>query len=200
MDGNITNRIRNVKRIGGNIMGDICGDNRFEIISKAKEDILKRTNISSSEDEMKVLDNFLFRCWQMGWLDMYNEKNKQVMTREDIEQINVVMPYCFESDREEQWFKVGLQYGLDAADTDPDTTSLWHDASEIPQEKNKNITYQTNYHSMYNVHIDFIPTCLRSCKITSRSWDEFVKEVNMRRWAYVNDLLPKGGEKRMTMD
>lgn len=53
-------------------MGNTCGDNRFEIISKAKEDILKSTNISSSEDEMKVIDNFLFRCWQMGWLDGYN--------------------------------------------------------------------------------------------------------------------------------
>lgn len=72
-----------------------------------------------------------------------------------------------------------------------DLSQVWHDANEIPQENHKNIIYQTNYYSMYNVHIDFIPTCLRSCKITSRSWDEFVKEVNMRRWAYVNDLLPK---------
>lgn len=50
--------------------GDICGDNRFEIIAKAKEDILK-TNITSSPDEMKCLDRFLFRCWQMGWLKQY---------------------------------------------------------------------------------------------------------------------------------
>lgn len=57
-------------------MGDICGDNRFEIIDQAKEDILKRTNISSSENEMKALDSFLFRCWQMGWLDRYDEKKK----------------------------------------------------------------------------------------------------------------------------
>lgn len=54
-------------------MSDICGDNRFEIIAKAKDDILKYTNISSNEDEMKVLDNFLFRCWQMGWLDKYDD-------------------------------------------------------------------------------------------------------------------------------
>lgn len=54
-------------------MGDICGDNRFIIIEKAKEDILQSTNIESSKDEMKVLDNFLFRCWQMGWLDKYNK-------------------------------------------------------------------------------------------------------------------------------
>ena len=69
-------------------------------------------------------------------------------------------------------------------------SEVWHNASEIPQENHKNIIYQTNYHSMYNVHIAFIPTCLRSCKITSRNWDEFVKEVNMRRWAYINALLP----------
>ena len=39
--------------------------------------------------------------------------------RQDIEVLNEVRPYCFESDREEQWFKVGLQYGLDAADKEP---------------------------------------------------------------------------------
>ena len=39
-------------------MGEVCGDNRFEIIAKAKEDIISSTNIKSSEDEMKVLDNF----------------------------------------------------------------------------------------------------------------------------------------------
>lgn len=54
-------------------MGDICGDNRFIIIERAKEDILQSTNIESSKDEMKVLDNFLFRCWQMGWLNKYNK-------------------------------------------------------------------------------------------------------------------------------
>ena len=53
---------------------NIVGDNRFEIIKKAKEDLIRSTNIEISEDEMKVLDNFLFRCWQMGWLDRYEEK------------------------------------------------------------------------------------------------------------------------------
>lgn len=49
-------------------MAEICNDNRFKIIERAKEYILKYTNIETSKDEMKVLDNFLFRCWQMGWL------------------------------------------------------------------------------------------------------------------------------------
>lgn len=51
---------------------DICGDNRFEIIERAKKHLLDATNINTSADEMKVLDDFLYRCWQMGWLDRYD--------------------------------------------------------------------------------------------------------------------------------
>lgn len=66
------NEIQNFK---GGLTMDICGDNRFEIIEKAKQDLLESTNVSSNEDEIKVLDRFLFRCWQMGWLDKYNEES-----------------------------------------------------------------------------------------------------------------------------
>lgn len=52
-------------------MANVCGDNRFEVIAMAKEALLDSTNIDESPDEMKVLNNFLFRCWQMGWLDRY---------------------------------------------------------------------------------------------------------------------------------
>lgn len=52
-------------------MSDMCTDNRFEIIEKAKKHILEATNINTSPEEMKVLDNFLYRCWQMGWLNKY---------------------------------------------------------------------------------------------------------------------------------
>lgn len=41
------------------------------------------------------------------------------LTRETIEQLNDIEPYCFETDREEQWFNVGLQYGLGVADSNP---------------------------------------------------------------------------------
>lgn len=59
-------------------MTAICGDNRFEIIDKAKKDLIESTNIEMSPDEMKVIDNFLFRCWQMGWLDKYEEKQNEL--------------------------------------------------------------------------------------------------------------------------
>ena len=41
------------------------------------------------------------------------------MAREQIEQLNEIEPYCFETDREEQWFNVGLQEGLKTADDNP---------------------------------------------------------------------------------
>ena len=41
------------------------------------------------------------------------------MTREQIEQLNEAELYYFETDREEQWYKVGLQEGLKVADANP---------------------------------------------------------------------------------
>lgn len=55
--------------------GEACGDNREEVIEAAKKHLCYATNIERSPDEMKCLDSFLFRCWQMGWLRDYdNEK------------------------------------------------------------------------------------------------------------------------------
>lgn len=56
-------------------MMEVCGDNRFEVIEKAKVDLIESTNISGSQDEMQVLDSILFRAWQMGWLAKYDKKN-----------------------------------------------------------------------------------------------------------------------------
>ena len=58
----------------GKTMADLCTDNRFDIIDRAKQDLIINTNIDTSEDEMKVLDSFLFRCWQMGWLNQYEDE------------------------------------------------------------------------------------------------------------------------------
>ena len=60
-------------------MNELCNDDRFEIIEQAKSDLIRCTNINHSPDEMKVLDDFLFRCWQMGWLQtksIWHDYNK----------------------------------------------------------------------------------------------------------------------------
>ena len=33
-----------------------------------------------------------------------------IMTKEDIKQLNVLVPYCFETDQEEHWYNIGLKH------------------------------------------------------------------------------------------
>lgn len=61
---------------------EVCGDNRFEIVRRATVDLMKSTNIDSSPDELNVLENILFRAWQMGWLDKYEPDYKVRMKNE----------------------------------------------------------------------------------------------------------------------
>ena len=72
----IVEMIKNGIPIPDDNTSNICGDDRFEIIARAKEDIISATNIEDAKDEMKCLDSFLFRCWQMGWLDKYTSYQK----------------------------------------------------------------------------------------------------------------------------
>jgi hypothetical protein len=48
---------------------NVCNDHRFNLIAKYKAKLIEATNIETSQDEMAVIDNILFRMWQMGWLD-----------------------------------------------------------------------------------------------------------------------------------
>ena len=42
------------------------------------------------------------------------------MEREDIEKLNGVKPYSFETEREQEWYEAGLVEGLDVADSERD--------------------------------------------------------------------------------
>ena len=75
-------------------------------------------------------------------------------------------------------------YGAKWADEHPNLESLWHDPDEEPQEypilclnKQKDIW----------IECDLDPY--------DDGWDECVEFNELVRWAYVKDLLPKGGEK-----
>ncbi len=58
-------------------------DNRDLVIQRAKEHLLKATNIEDRKEEMQVIDNILFRCWQMGWLKQYEQKKKNYDRQEE---------------------------------------------------------------------------------------------------------------------
>ena len=72
-----------------------CGDNRFEVIARAKAHLLDATNIASNEKEMAVIDNILFRCYQMGWLKGYEQETpKPNLKPFDLEAAKVGKPVC----------------------------------------------------------------------------------------------------------
>ena len=58
-------------------MDNMCTDNRFKLIEKYKKKLIESTNIETSQDEMAVLDNLLFRFWQMGWLDRLEQPERK---------------------------------------------------------------------------------------------------------------------------
>lgn len=76
----------------------------------------------------------------------------------------------------------GFTHGAEWADEHPDLSSLWHDASEEP-EHNCTIAYATKNNK--------IGTLKRADK--SR-WSWYKEKYSIIKWAYIADLLPKGGE------
>ena len=107
------------------------------------------------------------------------------MTREEIEQLNDVRPYCFETDREEDWYKIGCIDGLDAADAEPDTTNIWHDVSEEPK---------FNQWFLAQIGDDAFDTFIMAMD-KNQDWENWSNGINIKRWAHIIDLLPKGGLK-----
>lgn len=59
---------------------EICSNNRFELIQKYKEKLIQGTNIETAKEEMNVIDNILFRFWQMGWLDILEKQMPKKLT------------------------------------------------------------------------------------------------------------------------
>ena len=104
------------------------------------------------------------------------------MTREEIEEFSGVELNCFETDREEDWYRIGCIDGLKAADAEPNLESLWHDAGEVPRCDELLLGEDTDGFSIY-----------RWCG-QEDNWEAFVNETGLNRWAYIKDLLPKGGK------
>lgn len=69
-----------------------------------------------------------------------------------------------------------------------DLSKIWHDASEEPKDRT-HILMEYGYLNSLG---------FKSYKTDNRlvnNWDTFKKYYRISRWAYISDLLPKGGEK-----
>lgn len=106
------------------------------------------------------------------------------MTREEIEKFSDEEPYYFETNIEKIWYEIGYINGLRDADAEPNLKSLWHDASEVPQGP-----YIVLCDGLDNrqwvvewLYID----------MSYANWQDYVERIDVSRWAYISDLLPKG--------
>ena len=97
------------------------------------------------------------------------------MTRED--EMIIESQKCYDD--------IAFLDGVKWADEHPNLESLWHDASDNPTEDTL-ILYRTTSGECGVTEL----VC------TSEGvWHLFVKEYEVAEWAYIEDLLPKGGEK-----
>lgn len=131
-------------------MIEICGDNRFEIIDAAKKDLLESTNINTSPDEMKVLDNFLFRCWQMGRLDKMYSSSK-VFNNSKKEKLVITMP-AKEGDIKHICYEGGCPFFLQTKDGDMGLIckTLW----STPPKGKSQLASLCNYYDTKNITIE----------------------------------------------
>ena len=106
------------------------------------------------------------------------------LTRKYIEQLNDIEPYCFENDREEQWFNVGLKYGLDVADSNPKSPWISVDDKLPPVEEDglsvKVFVISTKgemYFSRYNYDMEV--------------WMSYESDVTFTYWMPIPELPKK---------
>lgn len=73
---------------------EVCGDNRFELIEKYKNELLEHTNIDTAKDEMAVIDSILFRFWQMDWLNSLEQFDRLQEENERLKELNLKQKRC----------------------------------------------------------------------------------------------------------
>ena len=76
-----------------------------------------------------------------------------------------------------QAFEMGAKW------VDEHPINFWHDAGEEPRRNELLLGEDTDGFSIYR-------WCLQE-----DNWEAFVNETRLSRWAYIDNLLPKGGKK-----
>ena len=86
-------------------------------------------------------------------------------------------------DYTEDDIRQAFEKGAMFADNNPDLSSLWHDASEELKE-DVDILFISKNGKVHKVS-----------KIDLSLYDWLKDNDDIKRWIYISDLLPKGGEK-----
>ena len=87
---------------------------------------------------------------------------------------------------------IHFENGAKWADEHPNLESLWHNASEEPLLEETEIIFLNEQGFAY-ISERFGATF--SYNLEDYSWQSYVNLLNIRKWAYISDLSPKGFKK-----
>ena len=82
-----------------------------------------------------------------------------------------------------------FEEGAKWADMHP--VNVWHDASEEPLLEDKEIIFLNEQDIAY-ISVRFSGTF--TFMLEELTWEKFVELLRISKWAYIKDLMPKGGE------
>ena len=115
----------------------------------------------------------------IGAADLY-EQDLPMMSYDEDTEVDGQHHFCQEFGAE--LFKDGAKWAINEFLKD-----LWHPVSEEPEENKKLLVQYTNYMVEDDYEID-----MNSPHVP---WRYLVTTYNFKKWCYIEDLLPKGGEK-----
>ena len=72
--------------------------------------------------------------------------------------------------------------GVEQADNHTDLSALWHDIVEEPVQ-HLTVAYATKNNKLGTLG-----------RVTNNRWTWYIEKYGIIKWAYLDDLLPKGGE------
>ena len=78
-------------------------------------------------------------------------------------------------------------HGVEWADENPNLESIWHDATEEP-EGTYSVLCDGLDDTQWIINSNYID-------IAYANWKDYTEYIDVARWAYIKDILPKGGEK-----
>ena len=126
-----------------------------------------------------MIDNKKIEESARGAADLY-EQDLSMMSYDEDTEVDGQHHFCQEFGAE--LFKDGAKWAINEFLKD-----LWHPVSEEPEENKKILVQYTNYMVEDDYEID-----MNSPHIP---WGYIVTTYNFKKWCYIEDLLPKGGEK-----
>ena len=104
----------------------------------------------------------------------------------------IYLNYVNENDVDKTWSEEPI-YASDCEMNNREYTDLsqvWHDRYDFPKNKNRMILFYDEFNCVFMRFFPWYP----SKEITQKIWNDFIDNNYFVAWAYVDDLLPKGGE------